>query len=125
MGSPLKNSRLREDDDLRSGLSLMTHAQKDPLVEYKRRSFEAFKDVLFRINQQTVEFVFKTKIEIQKEKEETEKKKEKERISSLKADSGQKKSNAQVRNTGEKPKRNDPCPCGSGEKYKKCCGRTN
>ncbi|MBN2857616.1 MAG: preprotein translocase subunit SecA [Candidatus Delongbacteria bacterium] len=112
---------LREDDDLRSGISLMAHAQKDPLVEYKRRSFESFREMIYRINQQTLEFIFRARIEVEISKEEEEKRKEQERIRSLRAAAGQSRPKP-VKNFVEKVKRNDPCPCGSGKKYKNCHG---
>jgi len=116
---------LREDDDLRSGISLMAHAQKDPLVEYKRRSFEAFKEMLFTINQQTLEFIFKAKIEVEISQEEENRRKELERLKSLQAQSASakpKQAQQTVKNLQDKVGRNDPCPCGSGKKYKNCHG---
>jgi preprotein translocase subunit SecA len=114
---------LREDDDLRSGISLMAHAQKDPLIEYKRRSFEAFKEMLFRINQQTLEFIFKAKIEVEISQEEENRRRELERLKSLQAQA-QKPENRQrtIKNVQDRVGRNDPCPCGSGKKYKNCHG---
>ncbi|MFO7810113.1 MAG: preprotein translocase subunit SecA [Candidatus Delongbacteria bacterium] len=114
---------LREDDDLRSGISLMAHAQKDPLIEYKRRSFEAFKEMLFKINQQTLEFIFKAKIDVEISKEEEQKRKEQQRLKNLKTANSENKKLRPIKNTVEKVKRNDPCPCGSGKKYKNCHGK--
>ncbi len=112
---------LREDDDLKSGLSLMVHAQKDPLIEYKRRSFEAFKEMLFKINQEILEFIFKAKIEYEINQEEENKRKEQARISGLQASNEPPKPKI-VKNTQQKVGRNDLCPCGSGLKYKNCHG---
>jgi preprotein translocase subunit SecA len=112
---------LREDDDLRSGISLMAHAQKDPLVEYKRRSFEAFRDMLFKINQETIEFILKARIEMEIDKEEEDRKKEQARVAAYKASSEAVKPKA-VRLLQEKVGRNDTCPCGSGKKFKNCHG---
>ena len=114
---------LREDDDLRSGISLMAHAQKDPLIEYKRKSFEAFREMLLKVNQEALEFIFKANIEVQRSEEEERKQKEKERVSSLKLDNKEKKKQPVVKKSEDKIKRNDPCPCGSGEKYKNCHGK--
>ncbi len=112
---------LREDDDLKSGLSLMVHAQKDPLIEYKRRSFEAFKEMLFKINQEILEFIFKAKIDYEINREEENKRKEQARISGLQASNEPPKPKI-VKNTQQKVGRNDLCPCGSGLKYKNCHG---
>lgn len=112
---------LREDDDLKSGLSLMVHAQKDPLIEYKRRSFEAFKEMLFKINQEILEFIFKAKIEYEINREEENKRKEQARISGLQVSNEPPKPKI-IRNTQQKVGRNDLCPCGSGLKYKNCHG---
>ncbi|MDY0017130.1 MAG: preprotein translocase subunit SecA [Candidatus Delongbacteria bacterium] len=115
---------LREDDDLRSGISLMAHAQKDPLIEYKRRSFESFKEMLFTLNQQTLEFIFKARIEVEISQEEQNRRKEQDRLNSLKAQAQGSAAAKQrtVKNLTEKVGRNDPCPCGSGKKYKNCHG---
>ncbi|HQO08860.1 MAG TPA: preprotein translocase subunit SecA [Clostridiales bacterium] len=112
---------LREDDDLKSGLSLMVHAQKDPLVEYKRRSFEAFKEMLYKINQEIIEFIFKARIDVVVNSEEENKRKENERLARLQTANEQNKPKI-IRNTQEKVGRNDLCPCGSGLKYKNCHG---
>ncbi|MBN2790432.1 MAG: preprotein translocase subunit SecA [Candidatus Delongbacteria bacterium] len=114
---------LREDDDLRSGISLMAHAQKDPLIEYKRKSFESFRDMLLKVNQEALEFIFKANVEIQRSEEEERRMKEKERVSSLKLDNSIQKKQPTVKKSEEKIGRNDPCPCGSGEKYKNCHGK--
>lgn len=112
---------LREDDDLKSGLSLMVHAQKDPLIEYKRRSFEAFKEMLLKINQEIIEFIFKAKIDIEISQEEEYKRKEQSRISNLQSSNEPPKPKI-IKNVQEKVGRNDLCPCGSGLKYKNCHG---
>ncbi len=114
---------LREDDDLRSGISLMAHAQKDPLIEYKRKSFESFKEMLFRMNQQTLEFIFKARIDVEISQEEENRRKEQERLNSLKAHAqGAAVRQRTVKNLNERVGRNDPCPCGSGKKFKNCHG---
>ena len=112
---------LREDDDLRSGISLMAHAQKDPLVEYKRVSFESFREMVFKVNQQTLEFIFKARIDVEIDRKEEERRKEQQRINNLRSSDGQEKPKP-VRKSIEKVKRNDPCPCGSGKKFKNCHG---
>jgi len=75
---------LREDDSIRNGIGLMAHAQKDPLVEYKKISAETFRDMLFKIDQEALEFIFKAKFKVQIEQEEEERKLEEKKLSSLK-----------------------------------------
>jgi len=123
---------LYEMDDLKEGVGLRAYGQKDPLIEYKKEGFNRFVNLLSRINEEALEFVFKARIGI----EPPAVKGAPQRISLIhdSADgmgfqgashpeepeiTGQKKKPVTV---GKKIGRNDPCPCGSGKKYKKCCG---
>ncbi len=112
---------LRNMDSLRDGIGLRGYGQKDPKLEYKREGFELFQSMLFRIR----EGVFKTltRVRIEREEEPVEdafKHKEDDNMSySGPAESVNK--NAPIRSE-KRAGRNDPCPCGSGRKYKKCCG---
>ncbi len=112
---------LRNMDSLRDGIGLRGYGQKDPKLEYKREGFELFQSMLFRIR----EGVFKalTRIRIEREEEnmdETFKHKEDSNMS-YSGPTEDKDKNAPVRSE-KRAGRNDPCPCGSGRKYKKCCG---
>lgn len=116
---------LREDEELRNSVSLLAHAQKDPLIAYKQKSFESFKEMLFKINHEALEFIFKARVEMKVDKEEQKlREREKRALSSMKIKNNNqtKEPNHTVINNGPKIKRNDPCPCGSGKKYKNCCG---
>ncbi len=114
---------LRNMDSLRDGIGLRGYGQKDPKLEYKREGFELFQDMIFRIR----EGVFKalTRIRIQNEENNTEDAfKHKTDTSDVEysgpTDAEQDK-HTPIR-TEKRAGRNEPCPCGSGRKYKKCCG---
>ena len=99
-------------DHLREGIGLRGYGQKDPLREYQRESFDLFLDMLDRVNQDTVQKVFA----IQPARHEDMK----PEGPVIFFNRGEEETPAQ---SGRKIGRNDPCPCGSGRKYKKCCGR--
>lgn len=97
-------------DQLRNGINLRAYGQKDPLIEYKFEAYEAFQAMIFNIKEDVVRFVLRVKIVEQPE--------ERKMVTNQDAQAERKP----VR-VGAKIGRNDPCPCGSGKKYKKCCGR--
>jgi len=106
-------------DSLQEGIGLRAYGQKDPLVEYKKESYIMFEELIERIKLQITEFIFKLEpMNIEKEEE---KRINLEQLSTNKGDDGGLKSKPKKR-TSVKIGRNDPCPCGSGKKYKKCCG---
>jgi preprotein translocase subunit SecA len=98
-------------DQLRNGINLRAYAQRDPLVEYKFEAYEAFQAMVFSIKEDVVRFILRVKI--------VERPEERKMVTNQSDDSAKKPVHA-----GDKVGRNDPCPCGSGKKYKKCCGRT-
>jgi preprotein translocase subunit SecA len=100
-------------DHLREGIGLRGYGQKDPLREYQRESFDLFLDMLDRVNVDTVQKLFA----IQPARREEEVKMEGPVIF---FNRGEEETPAQ---SGRKIGRNDPCPCGSGKKYKRCCGK--
>jgi len=114
-------------DHLREGIHLRAHAQSDPLVEYQKESYFAFQEMVMSIKEGIVELVFRTKIKpAEKEvgvfadsaknfihSQYTPMKKNKEKVSPT----------PKALSTTKKVGRNDPCPCGSGKKFKKCCGK--
>ncbi|MFH1357746.1 MAG: preprotein translocase subunit SecA [bacterium] len=107
-------------DHLREGIGLRGYGQKDPKNEYKKEGFSLFQDMMFRFSQQAVEKIFKVRIRTEEEvalKEELEQE-VKEIRGELKRDSS-----GTVKREIPKIGRNDPCPCGSGKKYKKCHGK--
>jgi preprotein translocase subunit SecA len=157
-------------DHLKEGISLRGYAQRDPLVEYKRESFDMFEAMMLKFQEDTVRFLFRMQIlgpdgqpmnaapelnravppappvasaaqpptleaapreisiptrqpstTIDALEKEFHKKKQRELEAATMAGAGDASSPSQ-RRTGEKVGRNDPCPCGSGKKYKKCHG---
>jgi preprotein translocase subunit SecA len=102
-------------DHLKEGIGLRGYAQKDPLREYQRESFDLFLDMLERVKYDTIQKIFA----VQPAKEEIE---YKEPVMSFNL-GGDGSLSGQQDKKDKKTGRNDPCPCGSGKKYKKCCGR--
>ena len=102
-------------DQLRQGIGLQAYGQKDPLVEYKMSAYEMFDAMTSAIQEDTVRLLFHVRVEQKVEREEVAKV-----TGTNKADSGPR---APKKRTSEKIYPNDPCPCGSGKKYKQCCGR--
>lgn len=102
-------------DQLRQGAGLQAYGQKDPLVEYKLNGYEMFDEMTQNIKEETVRNLFRVRIEQKVEREQVAKV-----TGTNKDDTIQK---GPVKRTEEKVYPNDPCPCGSGKKYKQCCGR--
>ena len=103
-------------DHLKEGIGLRGYGQKDPLVEYKKEAFDVFAAMISRISTEVVTRLFK----IQVQKQEAIRK-EPTRQAPLNYNRGEAAAAQTVRRE-KKVGRNDPCPCGSGKKYKKCCG---
>jgi len=108
-------------DHLKEGIGLQGYAQQDPLFVYKKEAFEMFQDLISRIKEETLQILFRIQLSDASEASEMSQPDEQEMTFSH-GDEGQQKKKP-VRRSGEKNGRNDPCPCGSGKKYKKCCGR--
>jgi preprotein translocase subunit SecA len=106
-------------DHLKEGIGLRGYGQRDPLTEYKRESFEMFAAMKERIENDIIRFLFLMEPVIQKEREVMQEKRERDLTYSAPA-----KEAAEPRRAapGAKVGRNDPCPCGSGKKFKKCHG---
>jgi preprotein translocase subunit SecA len=114
-------------DHLKEGIGLRGYGQKNPLNEYKREGFEMFANMIETVKQQTLTTLFRIKIanEEDLDREAMEKRKRQQAQMRL-SRGGQEAVQPQqqpMKRDGEKIGRNDPCPCGSGKKYKKCCGR--
>ena len=95
-------------DQLRQGIGLQAYGQRDPLVEYKMAGFDMFDEMISAIQEDTIRLLFHVKVEQKVEREQV--------------------AQAAVQNAPKKREHakvypNDPCPCGSGKKYKQCCGR--
>jgi preprotein translocase subunit SecA len=97
-------------DQLRNGISLRAYAQRDPLIEYKFEAYEAFQSMIYSIKEDVTRYIPRIKIVQQPEER---------KMFENQNDEVEKK----PVHVGTKIGRNDPCPCGSGKKYKKCCGR--
>ena len=102
-------------DQLRQGIGLQAYGQRDPLVEYKLNGYEMFDSMTDNIREDTVKLLFHVKIEQKVEREQVA-----QVTGTNKDDSATK---APVKRMDAKVYPNDPCPCGSGKKYKQCCGR--
>ena len=102
-------------DQLRQGIGLQAYAQKDPLVEYKLSGYEMFDSMTENIREDTVKLLFHVRVEQKVEREQVAQVTGTNKDDSL-AKAPKKRAEAKVYP-------NDPCPCGSGKKYKQCCGR--
>jgi len=107
-------------DHLKEGIGLRGYGQQNPLIVYKKEGFELFQEMISRIKEETVGILFRIQIS------------EPERIADLRQPKEQKlifsggdgpEKKTPIRRNEKKVGRNEPCPCGSGKKYKKCCGR--
>jgi preprotein translocase subunit SecA len=99
-------------DQLREGISLRAYGQKDPLIEYKIEGFEMFQNMINTIQDDVVRYIFRVNV-VQPEQQ------QRQVVENRYAEEGAKQPARKENRVG----RNDPCPCGSGKKYKKCCGR--
>jgi preprotein translocase subunit SecA len=109
-------------DHLKEGIGLRGYAQQDPLLVYKKEGFELFQDLIERIKEETLTILFRVQLAEPERIEDIQKPKEQELFFSGASD-GTPKKKQPMRRKISKVGRNDPCPCGSGKKYKKCCGR--
>ena len=102
-------------DQLRQGIGLQAYGQRNPLVEYKMAGFDMFDDMVANIQEDTVRLLYHVKIEQKVEREQVAK------VTGTNKDETAAK--APKKRESAKIYPNDPCPCGSGKKYKQCCGR--
>ncbi|HEX9982216.1 MAG TPA: preprotein translocase subunit SecA [Thermoanaerobaculia bacterium] len=120
-------------DHLKEGIGLRGYGQRDPLVEYKRESFELFQEMMERIQDRAVKYLWKVEVVVEREGQQ-QREQESQRVQrSLPpqpprqqpmtfSGAGGTAASTTVKKTEAKVGRNDPCPCGSGKKYKKCHG---
>ena len=101
-------------DQLRQGIGLQAYGQRDPVTEYRFQGYDMFEEMTESIREETVKALMHVRIEQKVEREQVAKE-----TGTNKDDSA----NAPVQRKTEKVGRNDPCPCGSGKKYKYCCGK--
>jgi len=98
--------------ELRRGIGLNAYAQVDPVMEYKRQGFDMFDAMIDEVRSETAILIFRATITMRREK-----------VAKENATSGDGSIQRQPVRKGQKVGRNDPCPCGSGKKYKHCCGK--
>ncbi len=106
-------------DHLKEGIGLRGYGQKDPVREYQKEGYDMFMDMIRRIKQDSVEKLCIVQIQREEEVERIEEKRRQDYIMSRGEDTP---AATTVKRDAAKVGRNDPCPCGSGKKYKKCCG---
>ena len=111
-------------DHLKEGIGLRGYAQKDPLKEYQREGFDLFSDLISRIKEESLKRLFHVKVQREEEGAEMKERVATPRPARVTLSRGDIKSAGKTtqKRVGVKIGRNDPCPCGSGKKYKKCCG---
>ena len=132
---------LREMDDLKQSVQNAVYEQKDPLLIYKFEAFELFKKLMVEINKDVISFLFKAQLPQQqpvshaRAQEKTDYSRMREGRGASVAQRASVNGNGEQREPAEQPKRmepvrvgqkigrNDPCPCGSGKKYKNCHGK--
>ena len=102
-------------DQLRQGIGLTAYGQRDPKVEYKMAAYEMFDGMISSIQQDTIRLLYHVRVEQKAEREQVA-----QETGTNKDETGPKKP---VQRADKKIYPNDPCPCGSGKKYKQCCGR--
>ena len=112
-------------DHLKEGIGLRGYGQRDPLVEYKKESYTLFEDLMGRIEEDTLRFLFLLQpVEEKKQAEQIERKRRRAEFVLSQQNNGGDGASRQVKRDTPKIGRNDPCPCGSGKKFKKCHGVT-
>ncbi len=109
-------------DHLKEGIGLRGYAQKNPLTEYKKEGFDLFSNMMTRIKEETTEYLFKVQInqEVEMQDELVSKP---QQVVEHRGEVEASEKPVTIRRDEEKVGRNDPCPCGSGKKYKKCHGK--
>jgi preprotein translocase subunit SecA len=120
---------------LRSGIGLRSYGQRDPLVEYKQESFHMFQDLMQNIEQDSVRLFFRAELvhqpavqaptDMKESHAEVDIMKQVQQPAAEQQQPAQASGPAPVERAEPKVSRNDPCPCGSGKKFKKCCGSSN
>lgn len=117
---------LHNIDMLRDGIGLRAYGQKDPLIEYKKEAYDLFNNMMYEIQSETVKYLFRTRFGVQivnRREDDVIHTQLSQAAETFKApDEDGEEVSTPVHN-GEKIGRNDPCPCGSGKKYKHCCGK--
>jgi preprotein translocase subunit SecA len=114
-------------DHLKEGIGLRGYAQKNPLQEYQKEGFDMFENMMLSYENDVVEKMFSVRIADEQEVDRMEERRRDESAAAMMGRGGGEggaPEQKQVRRKGDKVGRNDPCPCGSGKKYKKCHGKS-
>jgi preprotein translocase subunit SecA len=133
----LWKDHLTNMDQLRQGIGLRAYAQKNPKQEYKRESFELFEQLLENIKHETIRYLSHVQVSSQDDADRMEQQRKNQalnhqyqhaqlnELNESEAETDQNSSDAAkpVLRSAPKVGRNSPCPCGSGKKYKQCCGK--
>jgi len=114
---------LLEMDHIKEGIGMRGYGQRDPLIEYKKEGFRLFNDLIKRIKEQTVEHLFRFQEVREEEERERRRRMKVQRELDMAARAAGREKQMPVQRKQPKIGRNDPCICGSGKKYKKCCGQ--
>jgi preprotein translocase subunit SecA len=109
-------------DHLKEGIGLRGYAQQNPLLVYKKEGFEMFQDMIYRVKEETLGILFRVQIAETEKLEDLRQPKE-QKLVFAGSDGAAPEKKKPVKRGKKKIGRNAPCPCGSGKKYKKCCGR--
>jgi preprotein translocase subunit SecA len=109
-------------DHLKEGIGLRGYGQKNPKEEYKREAYGLFMDMMGRVRAEVLQKMFRIQLAREEDVEQMEAEQKRQKISLNKVGGEEQSKKPTVRDE-DKVGRNDPCPCGSGKKYKKCCGR--
>ena len=110
-------------DHLKEGIGLRGYAQKNPLTEYKKEGFALFSNLMAKIKEETTEYLFKVQVRRESEFDDEDIISQPKQMVEHRGDVEDSDKPVTVRRVDEKVGRNDPCPCGSGKKYKKCHGK--
>jgi len=110
-------------DHLKEGIGLRGYAQKNPLTEYKKEGFALFSNLMAKIKEETTEYLFKVQVRRESEFDDEDIIAQPKQMVEHRGDVEDSDKPVTVRRVDEKVGRNDPCPCGSGKKYKKCHGK--
>jgi len=114
-------------DHLKEGIGLRGYGQKNPLDEYKKEGYKMFTELMQRVKEKTVSTLLRVQLARTEEVEEleAERRRKQQQMEMMRSDEQAADKKKQPHREGQKVGRNAPCPCGSGKKYKKCCGETD
>jgi preprotein translocase subunit SecA len=110
-------------DHLKEGIGMRAYAQRNPKEEYKREAYALFMEMMGRIRQEVTQKLFRVQLAREEEVAEMEAKQRRDRLALTRQSGPQPAVQEPTKREADKVGRNDACPCGSGKKYKKCCGQ--